>query len=199
MYATTVITTRLDPKGRGWLPKDLNQVCVCVRGVKRVRGGRVTALQMGPPRPAHLAAPPTHPPSQSTTSPPPHTHTANRAASTSSSCGWLAPRGCKHPLTPPPTHTPPHPQGRLDLFFLWLAGAMAVNLCLYLWVALRYEYKAVEHQRRVVLPREARQVRGRGVRGEAGRRQGGNVLLLPHPPLHPAHTHQSMTRRALRI
>lgn len=43
-------------------------------------------------------------------------------------------------------------QGRLDLFFLCLAALMLLNLLLFLWVAARYEYKAVEH-RRVVLPR----------------------------------------------
>ena len=50
-------------------------------------------------------------------------------------------------------------QGRLDLFFLLLAGLMAANLALYLWVAARYEYKAVEHVKRVTLPRAQRQVR----------------------------------------
>ncbi|KAI7840664.1 hypothetical protein COHA_005685, partial [Chlorella ohadii] len=49
--------------------------------------------------------------------------------------------------------------GRLDLFFLLLAGLMAANLALYLWVAARYEYKAVEHVKRVTLPRAQRQVR----------------------------------------
>ncbi|KAL4443298.1 hypothetical protein ABPG75_011035 [Micractinium tetrahymenae] len=43
-------------------------------------------------------------------------------------------------------------QGRLDLFFLCLAALMFLNLLLFLWVAARYEYKAVEHKR-VVLPR----------------------------------------------
>ncbi|PSC75608.1 NRT1 PTR FAMILY -like [Micractinium conductrix] len=44
-------------------------------------------------------------------------------------------------------------QGRLDLFFLCLAALMFVNLLLFLWVAARYEYKAVEHKR-VALPRQ---------------------------------------------
>jgi hypothetical protein len=44
-------------------------------------------------------------------------------------------------------------QGRLDLFFLCLAALMALNLALFLWVAARYEYKAVEHVKRLVLPR----------------------------------------------
>ncbi|PRW50755.1 NRT1 PTR FAMILY -like [Chlorella sorokiniana] len=47
--------------------------------------------------------------------------------------------------------------GRLDLFFLLLAGLMAANLALYLWVAANYEYKAVEHVKRVTLPRAQRQ------------------------------------------
>lgn len=42
--------------------------------------------------------------------------------------------------------------GRLDLFFVWLGALMAANLALFLWVALRYEYKAVEHVRRVAAP-----------------------------------------------
>ncbi|EFN56879.1 hypothetical protein CHLNCDRAFT_144528 [Chlorella variabilis] len=44
-------------------------------------------------------------------------------------------------------------EGRLDLFFLCLAALMALNLLIFLWVAARYEYKAVEHVKRVVLPR----------------------------------------------
>ncbi|KAK9868107.1 hypothetical protein WJX84_007847 [Apatococcus fuscideae] len=35
--------------------------------------------------------------------------------------------------------------GRLDLFFLFLAGLMVVNLAWFLWVAMGYQYKAVEH------------------------------------------------------
>lgn len=35
---------------------------------------------------------------------------------------------------------------------------MAANLALYLWVASNYEYKAVEHVKRVTLPRTQRQV-----------------------------------------
>ena len=61
-------------------------------------------------------------------------------------------------------------QGRLDLFFLLLAGLMAANLALYLWVASNYEYKAVEHVKRVTLPRTQRQVgfggQTRGCRGQ---------------------------------
>lgn len=42
-------------------------------------------------------------------------------------------------------HTPPNVprrlQGRLDLFFLCLAGLMLLNLALFLWVAANYEYK----------------------------------------------------------
>lgn len=41
--------------------------------------------------------------------------------------------------------------GRLDLFLLFLGVLMAVNLLLFLWVAHKYEYKAVEHVRRVTL------------------------------------------------
>ena len=37
---------------------------------------------------------------------------------------------------------------------------MALNLLIFLWVAARYEYKAVEHVKRVVLPRSL-QVGGR--------------------------------------
>eukprot|EP00887_Chlorella_sp_A99_P001044 scaffold14.g1044.t1 len=37
-------------------------------------------------------------------------------------------------------------RGRLDLFFLLLGALMAANLLCYLWVAMRYEYKAVEHR-----------------------------------------------------
>ncbi|KAK9827526.1 hypothetical protein WJX74_008315 [Apatococcus lobatus] len=35
--------------------------------------------------------------------------------------------------------------GRLDLFFLFLAGLMVVNLAWFLWIAVSYQYKAVEH------------------------------------------------------
>ena len=42
-------------------------------------------------------------------------------------------------------------EGRLDLFFLLLAVLMALNLLLFLWVAMKYEYKAIEHVRRVAV------------------------------------------------
>ncbi|GAB4818682.1 hypothetical protein N2152v2_005728 [Parachlorella kessleri] len=42
-------------------------------------------------------------------------------------------------------------EGRLDLFFLLLAALMALNLLLFLWVAMKYEYKAIEHVRRVAV------------------------------------------------
>eukprot|EP00891_Asterochloris_glomerata_P003785 jgi/Astpho2/3785/Aster-04319 len=38
--------------------------------------------------------------------------------------------------------------GRLDLFFLFLGGLMALNLLWFLWVARSYEYKEIEHHRR---------------------------------------------------
>ena len=72
-------------------------------------------------------------------------------------------------------------QGRLDLFFLLLAGLMAANLALYLWVAANYEYKAVEHVKRVTLPRAQRQVGGdllvgkEGVHGERVMLQRGST------------------------
>jgi peptide/histidine transporter 3/4 len=36
--------------------------------------------------------------------------------------------------------------GRMDLFFYSLAVVMVANLVIYIWVALKYEYKAVEHR-----------------------------------------------------
>ena len=42
--------------------------------------------------------------------------------------------------------------GRLDLFFLLLAGLMTLNLVFFLWVAMAYEYKTVEHAVRVYRP-----------------------------------------------
>jgi peptide/histidine transporter 3/4 len=42
--------------------------------------------------------------------------------------------------------------GRLDLFFLLLAGLMTLNLAFFLWVAMAYEYKTVEHAVRVYRP-----------------------------------------------
>lgn len=42
--------------------------------------------------------------------------------------------------------------GRLDQFFLLLGGLMVLNLFYYLWISMGYEYKAVEHARRVAVP-----------------------------------------------
>jgi hypothetical protein len=66
-------------------------------------------------------------------------------------------------------------QGRLDLFFLCLAALMFLNLIIFLWVASRYEYKAVEHIKRVVLPRSL-QV-GAGAGGIACAEAGVCVLV----------------------
>ncbi|KAI3426893.1 hypothetical protein D9Q98_006837 [Chlorella vulgaris] len=56
-------------------------------------------------------------------------------------------------------------QGRLDLFFLTLAALMVLNLLIFLRVASQYEYKAVEHVKRLVLPR--------------------SMQRPPRPPTHP--------------
>lgn len=53
--------------------------------------------------------------------------------------------------------------GRVDLFFLLLAGLMLVNLVLFLWVASKYEYKALEKPR-VHPPKPPRGVPPRWVR-----------------------------------
>lgn len=42
--------------------------------------------------------------------------------------------------------------GRLDMFFAFLGALMVVNLLHFMWVAARYEYKVVEHVKRVVPP-----------------------------------------------
>ncbi|KDD71865.1 hypothetical protein H632_c4265p0, partial [Helicosporidium sp. ATCC 50920] len=45
-------------------------------------------------------------------------------------------------------------RGRLDLFLLLLAACMVLNTAVYLWVARRFEYKAVTHQARIAAPRK---------------------------------------------
>lgn len=61
-------------------------------------------------------------------------------------------------------------RGRLDLFFLFLAVLMAVNLIIYCWMAVNYEYKAVTHKvvRIITTPQ-----------------QGPGPSLPPLPPLPP--------------
>ena len=41
---------------------------------------------------------------------------------------------------------PCRPQGRLDLFFLFMMGLLAINTVAFLMVAISYEYKQVEHK-----------------------------------------------------
>lgn len=50
-------------------------------------------------------------------------------------------------------------RGRLDLFFLMLGGLMVINLAHFVAVALKYEYKVVEHVKRVA-PRTERPTTG---------------------------------------
>jgi peptide/histidine transporter 3/4 len=75
-------------------------------------------------------------------------------------------------------------KGRLDLFFLVLGGLMVVNIIHFISVSLKYEYKAVEHVKRV-----------------APRRMPSNVgqpprpRTAPMPSTGPSAAHPAMARR----
>jgi len=56
----------------------------------------------------------------------------------------------KHPWIPRNLN-----KGRLDLYFLFLAGLMMVNVILFMFVAMGYEYKKVPHRRRSGAARDA--------------------------------------------
>lgn len=67
------------------------------------------------------------------------------------------------PLLPPPSHLPDPEgygwlpknlnKGRLDLFLLCLGGIMTLNCIIFWRVAVKYEYKTVEHVQRVTVRR----------------------------------------------
>ena len=100
VWATSVVTSRLDPSGEGWLPKDLNQ-------------------------------------------------------------------------------------GHLDFFFLFLGGLMAINLCFFLFVAIQYEYKSVEHKH-TAAPRVILQ-------GGLPLRPEPRPITAPVPSMRPSAAHPMAT------
>jgi len=95
-------------------------------------------------------------------------------------------------------------RGRLDLFFVVLGVLMVINLGLFVWVAMAYEYKVVEHVKRVApkrgvppavprpvsirVPSVAHPVPGRGAVPESPAPQpyGRSVTFLPQTPALPA-------------
>jgi len=105
-------------------------------------------------------------------------------------------------------------KGRLDLFFLVLGGMMAINIIYFVFVAMKYEYKAVEHIKRVgprrlpsrrappaarpptapmpstapstAHPAMARRVLGEGAESPAPQPYGRSVTFLPQTPVMPA-------------
>jgi peptide/histidine transporter 3/4 len=66
--------------------------------------------------------------------------------------------------------------GRMDLFFFALAGVMGINLVIYIWVALGYEYKAVEHRLdQLKVPTVEDMAAAAGAAGAGGPGQAGMV------------------------
>ncbi|RMZ54186.1 hypothetical protein APUTEX25_005342, partial [Auxenochlorella protothecoides] len=71
-------------------------------------------------------------------------------------------------------------KGRLDLFLLCLGGIMTLNCIIFWRVAVKYEYKTVEHVQRVtILPRLPRE-------SPAPALYGRSVTFMPPSPVMPA-------------
>ncbi|KAL4529317.1 hypothetical protein Ndes2526A_g04111 [Nannochloris sp. 'desiccata'] len=106
-------------------------------------------------------------------------------------------------------------KGRLDLFFLVLGGLMVINILHFIHVSLKYEYKAVEHIKRVAPrrlpssgagggpprprtapmpstapsaahPAVARRIQGSAADSPAPQPYGRSVTFLPQTPAMPA-------------